>query len=99
MPYSEKEFDEIERNPVRRRAYFWHVAMSAQRTARRNRALSRRLAVAHPVTNYKPVFEEGHDLLAEAAHMDRFAKSILDNIDLLVETTGSNPVAHGQGLD
>lgn len=87
MSYSEAQLEDIERDPVRLRAYFWHVAMNAQRIARRNRAMSRRLAVSHPVTNYRPVFDEGHELLSKAALMDRFSRAILDNIDAFVDST------------
>lgn len=87
MPYTEKELEEIERDPVRLRAYVWHVAMNAQRIARRNREQSRKMALSHPVINYVPIHEEGRDLLRDADLMDRFSKALLDNIDLFVDTT------------
>lgn len=87
MPYSEEEMAAIARDPERLRAYFWRVAMNAQRRARRYRAASRSVGVAHPVTNYRSVFDEGHEDVRWADTLDRFSAAILDNLDAFVETT------------
>lgn len=62
MPYSEKELDEIQYDPVRMKAYFWHVAMHAKRRAR-----------------------DGTHYLDKETE-ERFATSILENLDALVES-------------
>mgnify|MGYP000913993455 CR=1 FL=1 len=87
MFYSEEEMDEIAKCPVRLRAYYWRVAMNMQRMSRRARAASRATSVEHPVTNYRPVFEEGIDEAHWAGVLERTSAAILENIDALVETT------------
>ncbi len=87
MPYSEQEIEEISRDPVRLRAYFWKVAMNAQRQARRYRKSSRAVGAQHPVTNYRPAFEEGREDARWADTLDRFSSAILDNIDAFVDST------------
>ena len=87
MPYTEEDLRDIERDPVRLRAYFWKVAMNAKREAQRYRAASRAVGVEHPVTNYRPAFEEGLENAHWAGVLDRFSAAILDNLDVFVETT------------
>lgn len=86
-PYSDKEMEEISRDPERLRAYFWRFAMNAKRRAVENRSTSRATGIAHPVTNYRPAFEDGRDLMHWASVMDRVAEHVLNNLDVLVETT------------
>ncbi len=86
-PYTDREMRAIERDPKRLRGYFWRVAMNARRMAAENRARSQQTGIAHPTTNYRPAFAEGRDMIADADTMERFSKTILDNIDVLVKTT------------
>ncbi len=86
MPYSGEELEEIERDPARLRAYFWHIAMHNRRLARRERAASRAVGCSHPVTNYLPAFEEGADKIRLANLSDRLADLILEHIDGLVDS-------------
>jgi len=73
MPYSDQQMREIERCPVRLRAYYWRVAMNARRMAADQRGRTRR--------GFVPPETLGPDTL------ERFAGSILENIDALVSTT------------
>lgn len=86
MTYSDEEMKEIERDPVRLRAYFWRVATNMRRTAKRNRAQSRAIGKGHPITNYLPAFEEGQDLIRWAKTLDNVADHVLENIDVIVES-------------
>jgi hypothetical protein len=40
MPYSDDDMFEIERDPVRLKAYFWHIAQHWRRMATQHRARS-----------------------------------------------------------
>lgn len=87
MTYSDEEMREIERDPVRLRAYFWRVATNMRRMAANNRAKSRATGLHHPVSNYLPAFEEGADEVRWADTYDRVADAVLGDLDTLVETT------------
>lgn len=87
MPYSDEEMREIERDPVRLRAYFWRVATNMRRIAKQNRRQSRATGKNHPVTNYLPAFEEGRDLVRMAKTLDTVADQVIEHMDILVETT------------
>lgn len=85
--YSEHDMHEIARDPDRLRAYYWRVAMNAKRMARRSREASQNVGVVHPVTNYRPAFDEGREDVRWADTLDRFSAAILDNLDAWVEST------------
>lgn len=87
MAFSHEELEEIGCNAVRLHAWWHHIAMHHQRLARQKRAASRQMGVHHPVTNYRPQFEEGHDLIQWADALDRTSQAILENLDALVRTT------------
>lgn len=87
MPYSDHELEEIGRDPIRLRAWWWHMAMRHQRFAREKRELSRMIGRDHPVTNYRERFDEGYDLIRWAIVSDRVASVILDDIELFIRTT------------
>ena len=78
---------EICRDRDRLRRYFAGVAMNARRVSLEKRRKSRAMGLAHPVTNYRPVFEEGRDLAHWADTLERFSNAIIENIDALVEST------------
>lgn len=87
MPYSDQELEEIERDPERLRAWWWHMAMHHKRLARKYRERSRSTGESHPVTNYRPQFEEGFDLVRWARVLESVSGAILENMDALVEST------------
>lgn len=87
MAYTEKDLEEISRDPERLRRYFAGVAMNARRMALRDRQKSRRMGLAHPVTGYRTAFEEGRDLMRWADTMEAFADAITENIDAFVESS------------
>ena len=87
MPYTEKDMEEISRDPERLRRYFTGVAMNARRMALRDRQKSRRMGLSYPVTGYRAVFEEGRDLMRWAATLEAVADAIIENIDAFVESS------------
>ena len=87
MTYSDEEMAEIERDPVRLKAYFWNVVQGMRRIAAKNRARSQATGVNHPVTNYLPAFEEGADAIHWANTLDRVADCILEDLDAWVTST------------
>jgi hypothetical protein len=91
MPYSETDMEAIERDPVRLRAYYWHMTQHWRRMAREMRDASRQTGRAHPVTNYRPAFLEGREEMRHAEVLERLAEHVSENIDALVETTGRWP--------
>jgi hypothetical protein len=87
MVYTEKDLEEISRDPDRLRRYFAGVAMNARRMALRDRRKSKRMGLAYPVTGYRPVFEDGRDLMRWAETMEAVAAAIIENIDAFVESS------------
>lgn len=85
MPYSERDLEEIGRDPVRLRAYFWHMEQHWRRLARGYRFKSQ--MQARKVVG--ETYETGHDLLRQASHMERSADALRDHInaDLFVRST------------
>ena len=87
MPYSEQDMYEIERDPVRLKAYYWHMVHHWRRLAARKREKSRHTGECHPVTNYLPHFEKGREELRWAEILERCAEVIEKDIDAWVENT------------
>lgn len=85
MPYSERELEEIGRDPVRLRAYVWHMEQHWRRLARLYRIESQ--VQARKVVG--ETYEMGLDLLKQASHMERSADALRDymNADLFVRST------------
>ena len=73
MAYTGEQLDEIERDPVRLRAYFWRVAMANKVLAARKREEARRAS-----------FGDGMRLLQQARASQRFSLIILEHMDALV---------------
>jgi len=86
MSYSEQELEEIGRDPVRLRAYFWRVATNMKRMAARNRTESRQTGELHPVTNYLAKHYEGQDLMHWAGVLDTCGDLILEDLDQWVDS-------------
>lgn len=85
MPYSEQELEEIGRDPVRLRAWWWRVGTNQQRMALTNRRRSRALAsINHVVTDYQDSYEDGADMVRWAGVNERMSTFILGNIDACV---------------
>lgn len=85
MPYSDKDLSEIGLNPVRLRAYYWHMEKHWRRLAREYRGQSQtqaRMVVGD-------TYERGADLLENADHIERCADFIRDygNADLFVRSS------------
>lgn len=87
MPYSDRELREIERDPVRLRAWWWHMAQHHRRLAREYRHKSQSTGKWHPVTNYSYEFAKGRKDIRWANTLDRVSAMVLENIDALVEST------------
>lgn len=87
MPFSEQELEDISRNPVRLRAWWWHMSMHQARLARKNLKQSRATGLLHPVTNYLPKFEEGYDLVHWAGVHTGVSAVITENLDALVRSS------------
>lgn len=85
MPYSDQEMHEIERDPVRLKAYFWHMIQHWRRMGRRKREKSKRTGEIHPVTNYRCHFENGREELRWAEVLETCADVIERDIDSWVE--------------
>jgi hypothetical protein len=85
MTYSDQALHEISRNPVRLRAYYWHMEKHWRRLAREYRTRSQGQAQLVVGDTY----ERGSDLLDQALHMERCADFIRDhgNADLFVRST------------
>lgn len=76
MSYSESEMDEIERDPVRLRGYFWRVAMTNKRLAAQSRKEARTAS-----------YDQGARLIHDAEVSEAFSQAILDNLDVLVKSS------------
>jgi hypothetical protein len=74
MTYTSEQLEEIEKDPERLRAMFWRVAMSNRQRAGQQREEARRAP-----------FDDGPRLLREAEISERFAATILENLDAFVE--------------
>jgi hypothetical protein len=72
MPYSGEELDEIGRDPVRLRGYFWRVAMGARLRAARAREDAQKGLTRD---------------LRWASLEEDVSRIILDNLDALVESS------------
>lgn len=88
-PYSEKEMEEISRDPARLRAYFWRVAMSARQRAADGRRRCAAQAMHSSPVQFDEVADKGRRTLRMASLDERLATAILDNIDALVASTVS----------
>jgi hypothetical protein len=88
MAYTGEQLEEIERDPVRLRAYFWRVAMANKVLAARKREEARRAS-----------FEDGPRLLQEAYSSQRFSLVILEHMDALVESCVCRAPAPSAKLD
>lgn len=75
MTCFDKHYEEIERDPARLRACYWHMTMHWKRLAARYRYNSRRGHV------------DGADLVRRAAVLERCAEIIADHIDVFVDST------------
>lgn len=74
MVYTDKQMREIETDPVRLRGYFWRVATSARQMAAERRNQAQR--------GFLP-----EECAVRPDTLDRFADSVLENIDALVRNT------------
>lgn len=81
MPYSERDLEEIGRDPVRLRAWVWHMVQHHKRLARKQRAQAYRVSQFCTVGFGEDDVEEGRDLLKWADISERMAKFMEENID------------------
>ena len=86
-PYSEEALNEIECDPVRLRAYFWRVAMSARYRAKRKREKVNLQAVYSSPVGFDDAAIDARDELRSANVLDNFAQALLDNLDAFVESS------------
>lgn len=85
MPYSEHDLNEIGRDPIRLRAFYWHMEQHWKRLAREYRAQSH--AQARKVVG--ETYEMGAKLLDWAGTLERCADMLEKhgNVDLFVRST------------
>ena len=72
MPYTDADFKRMHREPEFAKRYFWWCAMNARRVAGK---LKRNI-------NKTP------DDLEKIENLERFSKSVLEHLDLLIESLG-----------
>lgn len=87
MPYTAKQMEAICRDPIRLRGYFWHVAMNAKRMAKEHRRQLKHQGKTYSPTGFKEVFDDGRDLHHWAKTLDSFSDAVLDNLDILVQSS------------
>lgn len=88
MPYSEQELEDIGRDPVRLRAWWWHMSMHDERLARNKRKQSRSLAsINHVVTDYQESYDDGAEMVRWAEISERMAIVVREHLDALVRSS------------
>ena len=85
--WTEEELFECERDPEKCRRYYMYMVMHWRRLAHKNRKKSRLMGQAYPVGGYRPVFDEGRDLMHEASVLDRMADAVGQYLNEFVAST------------